>query len=89
MERLAAGTSLHDLPALLPGGLLAQAAVAIVGAWLLRAAIRTGDRLRTLAGAPALTAVSDPLRVVTTLAAVPRRAPLFAPVGRRAPPIGR
>lgn len=88
-ERLVAGTGLHDLPALLPVGIAAQALIAIIGAWLLRAALHVGE----LIGAVATSSPRPPVPVLSITARVTRSRPvpawIAAPVGLRAPPSSR
>jgi hypothetical protein len=88
-ERLVAGAGLHDLPALMPLGIAAQALIAIIGAWLLRAAFRVGELLVAIVARP-----SRPRASTLSLVAAPavaRAVPLgiAAPVGLRAPPPSR
>jgi hypothetical protein len=87
-ERLVTGTGLQDLPVLLPLGIGAQALVALVGAWLLSAAFRAGELLGAI---PAPRAPRAALLIVAWFRATPAVAPswVYAPVGVRAPPLGR
>jgi hypothetical protein len=51
LERMGAGAPMHDLTTILPVGIVAQAVVALAGAWLLRMVLRAADVAASLARA--------------------------------------
>jgi hypothetical protein len=48
LERMGAGASMQDLTTILPVGVVAQAIVALAGAWLIRAVLRSADLVSSI-----------------------------------------